>query len=415
MKFNIYGIDLGLYVDSSISDTIVPYPTPKNNAGLDILSIISGRHVTIDYKGKEYRGISFTATVTIPGTEITGIGLPVVAVEKQSPDIVGISPNFDGVFGIGYPSLSKRRPQITVLDSLYNGGTIPNNEIGIQLCPYGMTSNSFINIGNTDVTAKCGTDGTSVAWVNSPTTDRHTVNIRIILVDDEQVELPERFQQVVENGRTLYSYIHTCFVYMRFPEVVVTALVDAILDSGAITAKNSMLKRKLSPEDIDNIFWKHYPMPKSSFNIEWNKLPSLTIVMYSETPVTDDNRNSVVAIKLGPKDYLKRIDSKNYLFSVEVGPSDNAILGIPFMNRLIVTFDLQNARIGFGPGCGCEVMADGYPIISNGHEVLWSPSQLPEQPSTSSSDLTSTLRRSLSQLGNTLRGSKHSKATHKKA
>ncbi|KAK5670567.1 hypothetical protein QVD99_002352 [Batrachochytrium dendrobatidis] len=220
----------------------------------------------------------------------------------------------------------------------------------------GISSDTDVTIpGNTDITAKCGTDGTSVAWVESPTTDRHTVNIRIILVDDEQVDLPERFQQVVENGRTLYSYIHTCFLYMRFPEVVVSALVDAILDSGAITVKNNMLKRKLSPEDIDNIFWKHYPMLKSSFDIDWDKLPSLTIVMYSETPVTDDNRNSVVAIKLGPKDYIQRIDSKNFVFSVEVGPSDNAILGIPFMNRLGLTFDLENARIGFGPGCGCEV------------------------------------------------------------
>ncbi|OAJ44221.1 hypothetical protein BDEG_27485 [Batrachochytrium dendrobatidis JEL423] len=391
-----------------MSDTIVPYPTSKNNLGLDILSITSGRLVTIEYKGKEYRGVSFTATVTIPGTSITDIGLPVVAVEKQSPDIVGISPNFDGVFGIGYPSLSKRRPQTTVLDVLYNDGVISNNEIGLQLCPYGMRSKSFINIGNTDVTAKCGTNGRSVAWVDSPSHGRHSVNIKSILVNDELVELPEEFQKNQgEDGRILYSYLHTCLLYMRFPEVVVTALISAIVDSDAITVKNNMLerKRKLNPEDIDDIFWKHHLMVRSNFHIDWIKLPSLTITMFAQTPVTDANRNSLVTITLGPKDYIQRVDSKHVRFTVTAGSNENAALGISFMARLILTFDLQNARIGFGPGCGCELSTDGYPIISNNDRVLWSPSQLPEQPSTSSSDGTSTLRRSFSRFGSTLRDS----------
>ncbi|KAJ8330326.1 hypothetical protein O5D80_001327 [Batrachochytrium dendrobatidis] len=83
------------------------------------------------------------------------------------------------------------------------------------------------------------------------------------------------------------------------------------------------------------------------------------------------------------------------------------------MTRLILTFDLQNKRTGFGPGCGCETMTDGYPTISNGYQVLWPSSQLPEQPSTSGSSGTSTLRRSL-RLGNTLRGTKRLKFGYKK-
>ncbi|OAJ43360.1 hypothetical protein BDEG_26727 [Batrachochytrium dendrobatidis JEL423] len=286
MKFNLYGVSLNLQVDSAISDTIVPLPGSKNNIGLDILSITSGRHVTINYKGKEYRGIDFTATVTIPGTSITGIGLPVVAVKKQSPDSVGISPNFDGVFGIGYPSLSKRRPQTTVLDVLYNDGVISNNEIGLQLCPYGMRSKSFINIGNTDVTPKCGTDGKSVAWVQSPSDDRHTVNIKSILIDGKQVNLPEEFQKRVKDGRILYSYIHTCFVYMYFPEVVVAALVDAIVGSNAITVKKtkSEHKHKLSETEIEKVFWENRLILKSKLNIDWSKLPSLSITMFAQTP-----------------------------------------------------------------------------------------------------------------------------------
>ncbi|KAK5670223.1 hypothetical protein QVD99_003323 [Batrachochytrium dendrobatidis] len=84
------------------------------------------------------------------------------------------------------------------------------------------------------------------------------------------------------------------------------------------------------------------------------------------------------------------------------------------MTRLILTFDLQNKRIGFGPGCGCEAVTDGYPTISNGYQVLWPSSQLPERPSTSIPDLASTLRRSFSRLGNTLRGTKRLKFGYKK-
>ncbi|KAJ8330302.1 hypothetical protein O5D80_001862 [Batrachochytrium dendrobatidis] len=399
-----------------MADIVVPLSSSSSDVGLTPQHTPSGEPVTIDYKGEEYNGFSSDTDVTIPGTSITDIKLPVLAVRKQSPDSVGINPNFDGVFGFAYSSLSKHHPPITVLDSLYKDGIIPNNEIGLQLCPSDILHESFINIGNTDVTAKCGTDGTSLIWVESPTTDRHTVNIKNILIDDEQVELPERFQQVVENGRTLYSYIHTCFIHMRFPEAVVSTLVNAILDSGAITVKNNMLERrhKLTPEDIDNIFWKLHLMIRSNFRIDWDKLPSLTIVMYSETPVTDANRNSVVAIKLGPKDYIQIIDSKHVVFAIKVGPSDNAILGIPFMNRLRLTFDLQHKRVGFGPGCGCETITDGYPIISTHYQVLWPSSQLPEQPSTSSSDGTSTLG-ILSQLGSALCGSRRPKFNYEKA
>ncbi|KAK5671336.1 hypothetical protein QVD99_002260 [Batrachochytrium dendrobatidis] len=92
--------------------------------------------------------------------------------------------------------------------------------------------------------------------------------------------------------------------------------------------------------------------------------------MFAQTPVTDDNCNSVVTIKLGPKDYIQRADSKNFVFIVTTGSNDKAILGIPFMTRLAVTFDRTHKRIGFGPGCGCEVMADGYPTISNGDHAL---------------------------------------------
>ncbi|KAK5666084.1 hypothetical protein QVD99_006862 [Batrachochytrium dendrobatidis] len=376
-----------------MSDIVVPLSSSSNDIGLAPESTPSGQPVTINYKGKEYRGISSTADVTIPGTSITDINLPVLSVEKQSADLVGISPNLDGVFGFAYSSLSKHHPPITAMDVLYSNGVIPSNEIGLQLCPYDMTSDSFINIGNTDVTAKCGTDGKSIAWVKSPSADYFTVNIKSILVNGKRVNLPEEFQKRVEHGRTLYSIVETCFRYMYFPKVVVAALVDAIVGSGAITIKRIKLKRKLYPEEIDDVFWKDGLMAESSFSIDWGKLPTVSITIFAENPVTVENRNSVVAIKLGPKDYIQRYDSKNFEFAVKAGSNDKAVLGISFMTRLTMTFDRAHKRIGFGPGCGCEVMADGYPTISNGYQMLWPSSQLPEQPTTSGSDGTFIRRR----------------------
>ncbi|OAJ43366.1 hypothetical protein BDEG_26733 [Batrachochytrium dendrobatidis JEL423] len=388
---------------------MVPLPSSSNNVGSTPESISSGKPVTIKYKGNEYRGISSTAVVTIPSTRITGINLPVLSVEKQSAGLVGIGGNPDqGVFGFGYSSLSNHHSRVTAIDALYNGGVIPKNEVSIQLCPYKMLSKSSINIGSTDVTPKCGTDGKSVAWVQSPSDDQFTVNIKNILVNGKQVKLPEEFQKNQgKNGRILYSYIHTCFVYMYFPRVVVAALVDAIVGSNAITVKKtkSEHKHKLSETEIEKVFWENRLILKSKLNINWGRLPSLTITMFAQNPVTDANRNSVVTIKLGPRDYLQRVNSKESRFTVKAGPNDKAVLGIPFMNRLLLTFDRTHKRIGFGPGCGCETATDGYPIISNNDQVLWPLTQLPKQPSGSSSGDTSTLRRSFSRFGSTLRDS----------
>ncbi|KAK5670555.1 hypothetical protein QVD99_003234 [Batrachochytrium dendrobatidis] len=370
---------------------MVPLPSSSNDIGLAIQSIPGGELVTINYRDKEYSGFSSDTDVTIPGTSITGINLPVIAVERQSADSVGISSNLDGVFGFGYSSFSKHHPPITAMDILYKDGIIPNNEIGLQLCPYDILHESFINIGNTDITAKCGTDGSSVAWVQSPTNDQFTINIKSILINDEQVELPAEFQKRVEDGHTLYSFIQTCSAYMYLPKTVVATLINDILDSGAIRVKGILFRNKLGKIMLKSILQGNYIMPKSEFKIKWEKLPSFTIVMFAQNPVTVNNYNSVVTIKLD-------------LFSVTAGSNDNATLGIPFMTRLEVTFDLQNTRIGFGPGCGCETVTDGYPTISNSDQVLWPLPQLPEQPSTSSSDGRSGLGRSFSRLGSTFRG-----------
>ncbi|KAJ8328653.1 hypothetical protein O5D80_002642 [Batrachochytrium dendrobatidis] len=376
-----------------MSDIIMPLPSSSDDVGLNPQHTPNGQPVAIEYKGEEYRGVSSNADVTIPGTRITGINLPVIAVEKQSADSVGIHPRFDGIFGFGYTSLSKQHSPITAMDILYKDGVIPNNEIGLQLCPYGMLSDSFINIGNTDVTAKCGTDGTSIAWVDSPSDDRHTVNIKSILINGEQVELPAEFQKKVENGRTLYSSVETCSAYIHLPETVVATLIDAILDSGAITSKSILFKNKLGKIMVKINLQGNFLISKFDFKIDWDKMPSLTITMFAQTPVTDENRDSVVTIKLGSRDYIQRYDSEDFMFIVTAGSNDYAILGRSFMTRLGLTFDRAHKRIGFGPGCGCEIATSDYPTISDHYRVLWPLTQLPEQPSTSSSDGTFIRRR----------------------
>ncbi|EGF79155.1 hypothetical protein BATDEDRAFT_25680 [Batrachochytrium dendrobatidis JAM81] len=329
---------------------VVPLPSSSNDIGLAPESTPSGEPVTIKYKGEEYNGVTSTATVTIPGTSITDINLPVLAVEKQSADSVGINPNLDGIFGFAYPLLSNQHPQVTAMDALYNGGAIPSNEVSLQLCQYDMLHESFINIGNTEITPKCGTDGKSVAWVQSPTNNQFSINIKIL------------------------------------PEKLVATLINAILDSNAITSKNILLRRKLDKEKVKKKLQANSPMFKYNYNIKWEKLPTVSIVMFAQTPVTYDNSNSVVTIKLGPRDYMWKYDSEKFRFSIKAGSNDKAALDIPFMSQLAVTFDRTHKRIGFGPGCGCETATSEYPTISNSDRVLWPLTQLTEQPSTSGSD-----------------------------
>ncbi|OAJ44234.1 hypothetical protein BDEG_27498 [Batrachochytrium dendrobatidis JEL423] len=396
---------------------VVPLPSSSNDVGLAIQSISSGEPVSIKYKGKQYNGVTSTAVVTIPGTGITGVNLPVLAVEKQSADSVGINPKFDGIFGLAYSSLSNQHSRVTAMDALYNDGAIPKNEVSLQLCPYGMTSESFINIGNTDVTAKCETDGTSVAWVESPSNNQFSVNIKSVLVNGRPAELPAEFQKKVKDGRTLYSSVETCFLYMRFPETVVTALVDAILNSNAITVKDNMLRSDyLDKKKIKMRLWKNHLMPRYKYTIDWSRMPRFSITMFAQTPVTDENRDSVVTIELGPRDYMQIIsieNSEKFLFAVTVGSNDYAVLGMSFMTRLKLTFDLQNARIGFGSGCGCETATSEYPTISNNDRMLWPLPHfgLPEEPSTS---YETQYRSIVLRIGRIRRGSKRSNIDYKK-
>ncbi|OAJ43809.1 hypothetical protein BDEG_27126 [Batrachochytrium dendrobatidis JEL423] len=221
------------------------------------------------------------------------------------------------------------------MDALYNDGAIPKNEVSLQLCQYDMLHESFINIGNTDITPKCGTDGKSVAWVDSPTNDEFTVNIKSILVNGKQVELPAEFQKKQgKDGRTLYSYLQTCFLCIVLPEKVVTTLINAILDSNAITVKGSMLRRKLGKEKVKKKLQANSLMFKSNYNINWDRMPTISVVMYAQTPVTYDNSNSVVTIKLGPKDYMWKYDSEKFRFTVKSGSNDKATLGMSFMSHL---------------------------------------------------------------------------------
>ncbi|OAJ45342.1 hypothetical protein BDEG_28489 [Batrachochytrium dendrobatidis JEL423] len=283
MKSNVDGVDLNLQVESSVFDIVVPLPSSSNDVGLAIQSTPSGEPVSIKYKGKQYNGVTSTAVVTIPGTSITDINLPVIAVERQSADIVGIGGTLkQGVFGIGYSSLSDHHPPITAMDVLYKDDAIPNNEIGLQLCPYDILHESFINIGNTDITPKCGTDGKSVAWVDSPTNNQFSINIKSILVNGKQVELPAEFQKKTRKRWT-----------------------------NAITVKGSMLRRKLGKEEIKKKLQANSLMFKSNYNIKWDRMPTISVVMYAQTPVTYDNSNSVVTIKLGPRDYMWKYDSEN--------------------------------------------------------------------------------------------------------
>ncbi|KAK5673537.1 hypothetical protein QVD99_000978 [Batrachochytrium dendrobatidis] len=370
MKFNIAGVDLDLKVDSRISDSIVPLPNLNNYQGPTLSYPEHADAVTLKYDGgASAKGHGFLTTVSIPETTISIKSAPVVGISEQSenPVIIDGNPN-QGVFSFAYPSIAMYHAKPpTIMDAIYESGAVPNNEVAMELCPYGLSEKSYIDIGNTETDPKCDTDGQPVIWVQSPSRDRFTVNIKEIRIDNKARGLPSEFQ--VKESEDIwhpYSFISTCSKYISLPRKIVDKLIRAIGKSGAF-------KPKLTKDDIKKFFEKKQIIKVPDHIIDWKKLPKLSFVMYTETSKTGKASRSSVEITLGGRDYIQQVGAGEYQFFVDVGRNKRVVLGTPFMLRMRVVFDRTNQRIGFGPGCGCENSADGYPIISSNSQVLWSP------------------------------------------
>ncbi|OAJ45155.1 hypothetical protein BDEG_28316 [Batrachochytrium dendrobatidis JEL423] len=366
MKIQANGINLNVLVDSATSDLIVPLSTLNNYRGPTLPDTKRGEPVSGSYgSGATWKGYGFLATVNIPDTGIIATNSPTVGIYQQSiePTVISGEPR-QGVFGFAYPSLSyyHTSPE-SVMDAWYKSKTILKNQVATQLCPYGLSEKSYIDIGNTDSTKKCGTNGESVAWVYSPSLDFFTVSIRNILVNDRPVTLPVAFKEN-EFQQNSFSYIDTCSRSIRLPHLVLDGLI------GAITASRAFQPPLTTMETLA-FFWQRDVIDTLKYTIDWKKLPTLSFVLDTGVPKKKKGSYSTVKITLGPKDYLQQIGPNQYLFSVGFGSETSITLGIPFMTRLKVVFDREGGRIGFGPGCGCDTPTDGYPTIMNERKVLW--------------------------------------------
>ncbi|KAJ8331124.1 hypothetical protein QVD99_005825 [Batrachochytrium dendrobatidis] len=368
---NVGGVDIKSMVDSTSSDSVVPFSNLNNYNGPNI-SYTPFEEPSIEGYSRDvsWKGYGFSTDVFIPETGIPAVDAPIVGIFKQATEPALLDgQGRQAVFGLAYPSLAYyHTTPATIMDAWYEGRFIPNNEVGVELCPYKLSKKSHIDIGSTEVVPKCGTDGNPIAWVESPTNDRFTVSIKEILVNSMPVELPDDFQKKREGESISYSYIDTCATKVEFPYEVVDKLISAIVKSHAFVPK-------LDTPSISKFFWSGYPMTKSDFIIIWSRLPTLSIVMNANNPEKAEGSQSTVKVTLGPRDYMQQVGENAHAFSVSVGSDKLVVLGVPFMTRLRVVLDRAHKRIGFGPGCGCEKSKDGHPTIQNEFNKIWHPKQ----------------------------------------
>ncbi|OAJ36400.1 hypothetical protein BDEG_20578 [Batrachochytrium dendrobatidis JEL423] len=369
MEISVNGVNLKMMVDSGSFDTIVPFSTLNNYNGPSLTYTMHETSIFGSYDGvTAWEGHGFLATVRIQKTSIIVKNAPVIGIFKQSTDSPLIDGNIEqGILGLAYPSLAEyKATPPTVMDALYDSKAISNNEVGLHLCPYELSKKSYIDIGNTNLAPKCGTNGNPITWIYSPTQDYFTVDIKSILINGNPVTLPNEFQVKTPGDKMHpFSIIDTCTTTMDLPHEVVAILIDEIVGSDAF-------EPKLDDHTALIFFWERYIIKKSHYTINWKKLPVLSFVM-STGVSNSESDSSIVKITLGPKDYIQKISSTKYLFSVSAGSNKNAVLGTSFMARLKFVLDREHVRIGLGPGCGCEKSKDGYPTIEDENKVLWSP------------------------------------------
>ncbi|EGF82009.1 hypothetical protein BATDEDRAFT_87177 [Batrachochytrium dendrobatidis JAM81] len=373
MKLNVNGVDLNFIVDSGSSNSIVPLLGLNHYNGPVLKYVPTTEDVLSDsyFDGSFWKGVSFTATVSIPKTSISTTDAPVIGIYQQSTRSLVLNDQWNhGILGIAYPSLthSKITSGATIIDSFYTSGSIKKNEVAFELCSYELSKQSYIDIGNTGTVSKCGTDGSPVVWVETPILNFLTVNIKSIWINHQKVQLPSTFQYNPSGGITLFSFIDTCAAKILLPRILVMELVNEMIKSRAFQPRPNLQELKL-------FYFQDYTMKLKEFTIDWKKLPTISFLMSTGTAALQKNPSSIVNITLGPKDYLQKAGPKEYVFAVGIGSDQNAILGISFMTRLRIVLDRKNGLVGFGPGCGCEATTDGYPVIANEHGELWHPSR----------------------------------------
>lgn len=283
--------------------------------------------------------------ITLAGTTISATA-PVALMTKQStsPQFAdGV--NYDGLIGIGFPDLAvtQTAPQ-TIVDAFYMNGAIIKNEIAFHGCPYSLSNQSWMDIGNETPYSACG--DFSVA-VQLPEASYFTLDVTDISVGPKSISFSSSWQ------KNHYTILDSCTSNILLPKNALSELKSQIKNSGGLSYRlqnsnylslwlDGSVKLRLLDSDLT-----------------WSKLPTLNFTMASGMTVYKE-----VSLVLGPRQYIQPDSDGYYIFMVaDLGSDDFAIMGLPFYTAYHIVMDRTNNLVKFQPGCGCESLLDRYPEI----------------------------------------------------
>ncbi|KAH6585586.1 hypothetical protein BASA50_001195 [Batrachochytrium salamandrivorans] len=368
ISMEVQGTNFNVMVDSGSTDLTIPLAGLNDYDGptIDTPRPLGGRNLSASYGDSSgWTGYGFQGSASISGTNITANNTPIIGMFQQTtnPVFTSGSTTSQGLLGIAYPVFASYNvAPATAVDAWFAAGAIPKNEIAFHACPYSLSSQSYIDFGNTQPTYACSSNGVPVVWAYSPVRSYFTLDIRSISINSSPVSLPSTFQTV--SGYRKWSLIDSCTSVLMVPKVVVSSLLAAVRSSGGIPSDLAA-----SSYYSDFLNGNVGVIPNNAFH--WEKLPTLSFDITSDQMTTVGSKNATFRITLGPKQYIQPDDNGYYSMIIKPGGDLNAILGVPFFTNLNVVLDRDQGRVGFSLGCGCDTATDGYPTIQNASGTIW--------------------------------------------
>ncbi|KAL5034239.1 hypothetical protein RTP6_002098 [Batrachochytrium dendrobatidis] len=367
IQMTVEGVDMKLMVDSGTTDTGVATTRLSHYDGPAIkLDHVFGLRLNwMSYVDRSYWfGYAFNGRISIPGTTIWASQAPITGITIQSTRPLFMSPNINGILGISYPENARYHGiHGSVIDAFFNENTIDKNEVAIQMCSYSLTHDSYIDIGNKDIEPKCGTDGTPLIWIKSPSRKFITVTVLRITVDNQLVKLPKGFQRAKLFTLNQWSLFDVCSTHTQVPDTVFEALKKAIKTSKAILSHISDL-------GWEGFFCGKLNMP-NTIKFDWKKFPTISFTMESASSLDSATDTLPVVVTLSGMDYIQQNERGEYQFLIRGGYNRYVSFGISSFLRLKITIDRTNGNVGLGPGCNCEHSIDGYPALQDPYGKIW--------------------------------------------
>ncbi|KAL5033624.1 hypothetical protein BDV3_000591 [Batrachochytrium dendrobatidis] len=343
-------------INAAASDLFVPVVGINDYTGQTINISPTGPTQTVSIIENDVNtGFGFQGTVSIPGTQLNSSNAPIFGIKSQDTNTLPIYTANQGYFGLGYPQGAKyvANPP-TVVDAFISSGNMIKNEIALQMCSPVFSSLAYIDIGNSQPSTKCGSNGIPTIWASSPDRSSISLNVKAVTVNSNPIPFPASFQ--MGTGAAKWSQIDTIQSVILLPSSMFSIFVNALIGSGGLPP-DLLQSSNLSP------FLFGETVYRPAYTIFWYNLPTISFDIVSNQIGPDGINNATLRITLGPHQYIIKDAQGNFFMGISIGDDSKVVFGQSFLYSLNVVLDRANGYIGFSPGCACQTNVDGFPII----------------------------------------------------